>query len=216
LGLFLKKITGLAPVPQSKSMFKNAIICILTLMLLSWGIYHQRKVEHLSWIAAITADSLRHILLNKDKQTWKAHLKDTFGLGDLGLGDTLLERHHIVWTPSRLHFWDVRLRRDSTVFMIYRKCGIKNPLTKEGRDTIYKESTRYVPLAVFKAFKKQLASVSFMDVSRSNDFMCCFGVGGLDWECTLSDGQRYKNGTWCNQSLEFKRACEVLMQLSLE
>lgn len=185
-------------------------------MFLSWGIYHQRKVEHLSRVAAIAADSLRHILLNKDNQIWKVHLKEAFGLGDLGLGDTLLERHNIAWTPSRLHFWDIRLRRDSTVFMIYRKCGIKNPLTKEGRDTIYKESTSYVPLAVFKEFKKQLASVSFMDVSRSNDFMCCFGVGGLNWECTLSDGQRYKNGTWCDQSLEFKRACEVLMRLSLE
>ena len=63
------------------SIFKSIFILFLFSMFLSWGIYHQRKVEHLSRVAAIAADSLRHILLNKDNQIWKVHLKEAFGLG---------------------------------------------------------------------------------------------------------------------------------------
>jgi hypothetical protein len=187
------------------------VLAVVTFYSASSVSRHKLIIEKQQLLLHQTQDTLRYFWHNR--MDWVSPgVQKILGLRQLDLGDSLLEAHRIVWITNRVYCINLQVRCDSTVRLIYRSGRTQNPLTKEGRDTIFFQQTKLLGSEIWDDFRQKLAGINFLDATRSTQYLCCYTTGSLDWEAQYLDRTRRSHHVWCRQSTQFAAACESLFK----
>lgn len=145
---------------------------------------------------------------NYDRDVFKR-----IGESYLTANDTTIEAHRITFDNGRIcALLRLELRPDSFIRAVFKKFTYKNPLTGEGKDSLYVVSNPKIDFAVLQQFKAKLTQLEFPAAATDDNILCCFGGGTLSWEAVEKTGTRYRFSTFCRQSEQFAEACEFLLR----
>lgn len=145
---------------------------------------------------------------NYDRDVFKR-----IGESNLSANDTLIETHRITFDNGRFCvLLRLEVKPDNSLRTVFKKFTYKNPLTGEGKDSLYVVSNPKIDFAALQQFKAKLAQIEFPAAAVDDNILCCFGGGTMTWEAVEKTGTRYRFSTFCRQSEQFAEACEFLLR----
>ena len=132
----------------------------------------------------------------------------------LVLSDSVVEIHRISGNDGFRHFlFRIEVSRDGRLRTALRKFSAKNPLTGEGRDSLFSVTHPKIEAAVFQEFKNKLAQIKLTEAAIDDtSVLCCFGGGYLIWEAVYPANRQFRFDTYCRMSVPFAEVCEFLLR----
>jgi hypothetical protein len=192
-----------------KKIFPNFLFMFCILALFASTFWYKSKYEESDKQISLLKDTLHSQILEISKSSYD----ELFGIKkELGLGDTLIEAHRIIWFRYEICVLYLEMKKDSTVQMTYQRGTQKNKLTGYGSNYLLKQEKKVLNHAILLEFHKKLAKIQFLDAVKSTEYLCCYDSGHLKWEAIYPDYTRLQHSTSCHQSVQFASACEYLFQ----
>jgi hypothetical protein len=189
-----------------------SVVFLLIILLLA----QERKVKNLLVEVNRQKDSIETYHLQKlaihDKRVLMSNLFDKIKEPqDVYANDSIFERHRI---KQHIGSWFRLVRidcfKDSSIKLTLKTISIRNPLTGQGIDSLYKTHVQVLDKKLWLEFKNRLDKISAYDVTYVDGMLDCFG-GELTWEAFINN-RTYNFSTHCNEAREFTETCEFLMR----
>lgn len=186
--------------------------------------YYKDKSAFVQQQLAFTQDTLMNTLSKNDDWVYLENAK-LMGIGDLNLGDSLIELHSISWVNSKVFAVKVAVYLDSTVVLNYKRGELSTTtetVPQKGKEqeksrnrlklNLCANETKRLNYAQWQEFNQKMSKISFLDAAKNKNYMCCITTGTLKWEAIIAPDTQLKHATWCRQSVEFAEACEFVFQ----